>query len=286
MSPPGDQDREVRRGKWRFVLAALGGLAAAVTALAGSATTGREAADGSQDDVDPLDITSSSPGRRLSTSTKCRKALEAMMNNDHWIKMNDTYTRWCRIKAENEMARCCGVADFAAGRGEGCGDCAAQCSYKHMIKLCNSNLGGSACIVDRKLFEDAPLRVAETICIPDDCNNGSDKEAFIAWFATLYAGRLNGWHAYWDDAVLTCPSVAMMAAIWTTLVVVIVVLSLPLLYILFVAPKEPGKTLVSQADMQAQADREEAEMIQDLRTTGMGGDDTRGSTMGVTGQSR
>lgn len=210
-----------------------------------------------------------------------------MLNNEHWIKMNDTYTRWCRIKAENEMAKCCSVADFAAGRGEGCGECLAECTHTHMMKLCSSHLGGSACSVDRKLFEDAPIRVIETMCVPEDCNNGSDKDAFIAWFSTLYAGRLNGWHAYWDDATLTCASAAMMAVIWTILAVVIVIFSLPLLYFLFVAPKEPGKTLVSQADMQAQADREEAEMIQDLRSTGMGGNDTLGqSNMGNTGNSR
>merc|ERR1719203_38823 len=197
--------------------------------------------------------------------------------------MNNTYTRWCRIKAENEMARCCGIADFAAGRGESCGvarlsgtaeptTCVTSCLHTNFLNLCTNHLEGVACNVDRKLFVDAPLRVTETMCVPKECDNDSDKEAFIAWFATLYAGRLSGWHENWDDAVLTCPSLAVTVLLWTLLAIFLIVLSLPVMYILFVAPKERGRTLVSQADMQAEADAQAAEYVQDLRGAAMGGD--------------
>jgi len=237
---------------------------------------------------DNLDLPAA--GRRLSTSTKCRKALEAMLNNPHWQFMNQSYTKWCRIKAENEMARCCSIADFAIGRGEGCEmarlsgepvetECATTCWHTNMVKLCEESLTGVACTVDRKLFDKAPLRVTETMCVPDDCNNDSDRDAFIAWFSTLYANRLSGWHENWDDAVLSCPSVAVQALLWTLLGIFIVVLLLPVLYILFVAPKEKGRTLVSQAEMQAQADAD-GEFVQDLR-----GSATGEGPMGQTGMS-
>jgi len=232
-------------------------------------------------------------GRRLTTSTKCRQALEAMLTNENWNFVNNSFTKWCRIKAENEMARCCRVADFELGRGEECGitamsgtpqetECFTQCHHQGMIDLCHSYFG-KACAVDRRVYSGVDLRVSETFCVPEACDNGSDRESLMNWYSTLYAGRLNGWHAYWDDATLNCPSAAIAATLWTICAIVLSVVFLIICYFLLVAPKEGGKLLISQEDMQAEAEAEaEKEAYQDLRGTAqMGGD-----ALGQTGMSR
>lgn len=201
-----------------------------------------------------------------------------MLNNREWKFANNSYTMWCRIKAENEMARCCGIENFEAGTAEACGvstlsgnaqqtQCATNCYYTMMINLCN-NYFGKACYVDRKIYNSVPLRVSEVFCVPKDCDNDSDRQSLIAWYSTLYAGRLNGWHANWNDAILNCPSVAVAAVLYTLLAMVIVALLLPITYCLFVAPKDRGRTLISQADMQA----ESTASTQDLRGVAAGGD--------------
>jgi len=230
-----------------------------------------------------VSVAAQAPGRRLTTSSLCRQALEAMLTNEHWNFMNHSFTKWCRIKAENEMARCCGVADFELGRAESCDECFASCHHQHMIDLCSSYFG-TACSVDRKLFAGSTLRVSETFCVPAECDNGSDRESLINWFATLYAARLSGWHSDWDDAILSCPSAAVGALLWTLLAIILTIVFLVILYFLMVAPKEAGRELISQEEMQAEAEAEaEKEAYNDLRGTAqMGG----GESLGQTGLSR
>mmetsp|Transcript_109612 Transcript_109612/g.316929 ORF Transcript_109612/g.316929 Transcript_109612/m.316929 type:complete len:292 (-) Transcript_109612:218-1093(-) len=230
---------------------------------------------------DAVELQASS--RRLSTSSKCRQALEAMLTDEHWNFMNHSYTRWCRIKAENEMARCCSLADFAFGRGENCAqntECATTCHHTNMMDLCSAQFG-KACLVDRKLFKDVPLRVSETFCVPTDCDNDSDRESLIAWYGTLYAARLSGWHSNWDDAQLNCQSAAVGALIYTLLALFIVVVLLPIMWILFVAPQERGRVLMTQDEMQAQGEKE-GEAMPDLRSAASQGGTLRSGGMGAT----
>lgn len=179
---------------------------------------------------------------------------------------------------DSRQARCCDLADFASGRGESCAvgtECAVSCHHKNMMDLCSSQFGKS-CQVDRRLFKGAPLRVSETFCVPADCDNDSDREGLIAWYATLYAARLSGWHKYWDDALLNCPSAAVGALVYTILAIFIAVVTLPVLWILFVAPQERGRVLMSQEEMEAQDDKD------DLRGAASRGDTLRSGGMGAT----
>lgn len=204
--------------------------------------------------------------RRLTTSTKCRQALEYMLNDDGWIRMNRTYTRWCRIKTENEMARCCKLADFELGRGEECEtsftsgvpvetECFAKCHHSRLAGLCNSWYG-RACEVERKIFKEIPLKVSETFCVPEECDNSNDRDNLINWFSTLYAKRLNGWHGDWDSAELLCPAAAIGALIWTGVGLILAPALCGVLYIVCVAPKEKGRLLITQEEMQAEANAE------------------------------
>jgi len=69
----------------------------------------------------------------------------------------------------------------------------------------------------------------------------------------LYAGRLSGWHKNWDDAVLNCPNAAVGALLYTLLAMFITVITVPAIYILCVPPPERGRELISQAEMNADA---------------------------------
>merc|ERR1712224_619874 len=97
-----------------------------------------------------------------------------MLKDPNWMLMNTTWTKWCRIRTENEMANCCSVADFAEGRAEGCSsDCLARCIHPPFDSFCDEHFG-KACTVLRKPFyrSGAPgLQVRESFCVPEDCDN-------------------------------------------------------------------------------------------------------------------
>eukprot|EP00437_Effrenium_voratum_P015508 CAMPEP_0181443352 /NCGR_PEP_ID=MMETSP1110-20121109/24508_1 /TAXON_ID=174948 /ORGANISM="Symbiodinium sp., Strain CCMP421" /LENGTH=151 /DNA_ID=CAMNT_0023567323 /DNA_START=348 /DNA_END=803 /DNA_ORIENTATION=- len=150
-----------------------------------------------------------------------------------------------------------------------------------MITLCDQNFG-QACIVKRKPFfrTGAPeVEVHETFCVPSDCNNGPDRDALMAWFAAMYVARRDGWHLDYDEASLECPSGVVTAIIVTVVIIVCIVACIPISIFLFKAPKERGRTLISQEQMQAESMRGEEE--DSLRDAGIG--DTMGSSgMGAT----
>jgi len=222
--------------------------------------------------------------RRLQTSQQCREDLDDMLRDPNWGYVNNSATRWCRLRLENEMAGCCRVANFAEGKGEDCSDCVANCLHQNMITLCNQNFG-QACIVKRKPFfrtGAADVEVQETFCVPTGCNNGADRDALIAWYAAIYVGSRNGWHLDYDEAVLECPSGVVTAIIVTVVVIVCIVACIPISIFLFKAPKERGRTLISQEQMQAESMRAEEDMDASLRGAGAGGDTLGSSGMGAT----
>jgi len=206
------------------------------------------------------------PDRRLQTTTAgCRTALNSMLEDSNWRFMNNSLVRWCRMRLENEMARCCTIADFANGRGQGCGDCLADCVHQHFDDLCNKEFG-KACVVVRKPFaatslivdgreQGTPdLVVRESFCVPRACDNNADKDALIPWYGTLYVSLLNGWHGDYDEATLECPSNVMTVLLLVIAGLVLFAAAVPISIMLFTAPKERGRTLISQADMQDDAD--------------------------------
>jgi len=101
----------------------------------------------------------------------------------------------------------------------------------------------------------------------------------MAWYATLYASRLSGWHARWDEVELSCPSSTVGALLWTLLAIILTPLALVLAWFIFVAPKERGRTLKTQEEMQAEsaADMDPASSAPDLRGTAQTAGDTVGS---------
>eukprot|EP00440_Ansanella_granifera_P071764 gb/GFBE01077879.1/.p1 GENE.gb/GFBE01077879.1/~~gb/GFBE01077879.1/.p1 ORF type:complete len:245 (+),score=55.20 gb/GFBE01077879.1/:1-735(+) len=213
--------------------------------------------------------------RRLTTSTQCRTSLDLMLKDPNWKYVNNSMTRWCRLRLENKMASCCGLANFAEGKAEGCNEeeCVAECLHQNMITLCNDDFGES-CIIDRKPFfkTGAPaVTVRESFCVPQDCNNAADREALVAWFAALYVGRRNGWHLDYDEARLACAGSTVTVLIGIVTAIVIIASLIPLSIFLFKAPKQAGQTLISQSEMQESAKQDEDEDM--LRATGMGSDD-------------
>eukprot|EP00931_Biecheleriopsis_adriatica_P068906 TRINITY_DN42803_c0_g1_i1.p1 TRINITY_DN42803_c0_g1~~TRINITY_DN42803_c0_g1_i1.p1 ORF type:complete len:262 (+),score=44.28 TRINITY_DN42803_c0_g1_i1:52-786(+) len=226
-------------------------------------------------------LASAAEERRLTTSTQCRTSLDLMLKDPNWKYVNNSATRWCRLRLENEMASCCTVANFAEGKAEGCSDCLAHCMHQNMIDLCVNHFG-AACAVRRKPFFKtgaADLEVLESFCVPHECNNVPDRDALITWFAALYVGKRNGWHLDYDEARLECPSDAIAVLIGLAVAVVACLLGIPCGWFLLWAPKEKGLTLISQSDMQAQADDEDED--DGLRQTGMGMDALGNSGMTV-----
>jgi len=201
-----------------------------------------------------------SEARRLTTSSDCRSSLDAMLRDANWLYVNNTVTRWCRIKLESKMADCCQLEDFNRGYAEGCSGCTADCTNQLMIDLCNKWFG-KGCSVSRHPFlsTGAPgVQVMETFCVPAACTNNADLLALMPWYDSIYRSRRAGWFANYDDAALTCPSNAAIIIVIVVACVLGIVLMIPLGFILFSAPKERGRTLISQADMQAAEEEDEA----------------------------
>lgn len=203
-----------------------------------------------------------------STSAPCRASLEAMVNDTSYQNMNNSLIRWCRLRLENTMANCCELADFVTGRGEGCVDCMADCKHRHFEALCTKSFG-KACTVQRFPFPEAApqLELQESFCVPEACNNAVDKEALLAFYHSQFEDLRVGWHKDYNKGTLTCPSNALEVTIAVILSIIAVCAAGPIAFILFCAPRERGKTLVTQADMQG------ADLAQDgtMNNWGFGG---------------
>lgn len=199
-------------------------------------------------------------GGSPTTSGDCRSSLDAMTKDINWQTANTTFTRWCRVKAENVMARCCNVADFAKGRGEGCNDCAVNCVHAPFINLCNDHFG-TACTIKRKPFyrSGAPeLEISETFCVPEECNNHYDRAALMPWYSATYKPRRAGWHRDYDESSEPdCPSAAGTVIAVLAFLGVLAAPAGMCAKFMFVAPKERGAQLVSQSDMQEEAEEDE-----------------------------
>lgn len=176
-----------------------------------------------------------------------------MINNPNWQLMNNSAMRWCRVRLENEMANCCQLADFVTGRGEGCTDCMADCVHRHFDDLCNRHFG-QACLVERFPFDltGAPeVQVTESFCVPEACNNRVDRDALLAFYDSEYQDVRVGWLLNYNKGTLTCPGNELFVAVIVVVCVLLCCGSIPICWFVCVAPRERGKTLVSQADMQS-----------------------------------
>lgn len=213
-------------------------------------------------------------------SAECRLSFIAMMNNKDWQFLNDTSTRWCRIKVENKMSVCCTNAEFAKGKADGCKDCQADCVHTKMIGLCSSYFG-KACALNRKLFSknNISMRVLETFCVPKTCDNSNDLDnnALVTWYDYAYRNRRLStyWQLDYSDAdELVCPSPAVMIIVVTFLSVVIIIASIPLGIFLFKAPKERGRVMQGVDDDHVDYETSVEQMMPQL------GNNTGGDTFG------
>lgn len=212
-----------------------------------------------------------------------------MLDSSDWQFWNNTATRWCRIIVENKMSACCTDAEFAKGIAGDCPDCIANCMHTQYIEFCNKHFG-KACKVVRRPFHAngvMGLTVHESFCIPHACANSEDLErsAILKWFAWHYRMRRIHWHYDYDEAIVECPD-SILLIVFSILAGFIVVLgSIPVGLFLFKAPKERGRTLISQADMQdsAQDSVPIGEDEDTLRSAAFGGGDTLGSTASFIG---
>lgn len=229
-------------------LPALCVLFAAVSIMLGSA--GASSGSGPQTDHH---------GRRLTTSSACRADLDSMLRDANWLFVNDTWTKWCRIKLESTMAICCKLEDFNRGYAEMCSGCMADCTHTQMTTLCNKWFGQAGTLVRHPFLNTgAPdVAVTETFCVPSSCTNAADLTAIMPWYSAIYRSRRAGWFLSYDDASITIPSNAGTIVVIVIAVVVAIALMIPLGIILFQAPKERGRTLISQAEMQAAEDEGE-----------------------------
>lgn len=232
------------------------------------------------------------PAAAANVPTKgCSQTLDTMLNDGNWLFVNDSATRWCRLRLENEFAKCCTVADFARGYSENCGQCSADCMHQPFMDICGKYFG-KVCTVKRKPFfkTGAPdIEVLESFCVPSACDNSNDRELLMAWFGTAYRGRRAGWHADYDSAVLDCPSSAVTIIVAVVFALIGIVGMLPLGIFLFKAPRERGRTLISQSEMQSgQSGQEPQDAVEpmesfgkprDLRRTAHGGDPTGSPSM-------
>mmetsp|Transcript_59606 Transcript_59606/g.141829 ORF Transcript_59606/g.141829 Transcript_59606/m.141829 type:complete len:282 (-) Transcript_59606:141-986(-) len=208
------------------------------------------------------------------TSADCRIALDNMINDVNWQHINASQQAWCRLITENEFANCCQFAEFAKGKAEGCSQCDADCEHVQMQDFCNEYMGKACKLVRQPFFlTGAPeMKISETFCVPQDCDNRVDRENVVMWFHITYrALRAPGsWHDDYETAVLDCPTMVADIIIITIAAVVGIIALVVLAWYLFKAPKERGQTLISQAEMAAQDEEEEEQSQGDLRRAGLG----------------
>lgn len=212
-----------------------------------------------------------------SVSQACGLSLDAMLADTNYQRMNETFTRWCRVKLESDMALCCSdVADFERGYGEGCqGGCMAQCLHHQYKHFCNEWFG-TACVVTRVPFSDVDIfQVEETFCVPNDCLNGNDQNGLMTWYSASYESLRAGWHEDYTAATLSCPS--PVGTVLTAFAIIFLVLGFCFLtyWFVFRAPPVKGSTMVSQAEMNDSSDDEEvdetfADTTATLRKAGFG----------------
>lgn len=184
------------------------------------------------------------------TTMQCRVSLQNMLYNDDWRFMNDTMTKWCRIRVENKMSTCCTNAEFAKGKADSCSDCKADCVFTRMAALCNEHFG-KACVLTRKPFSknNVSFEVAETFCVPTDCDNAEDlgDNLLIRWYDAQYRYERSAlWmkdYADAEDIKAGCPNSTVAIIIGVVVGIIVVVLSIPLGLFLFKAPKERGRVL-------------------------------------------
>lgn len=68
----------------------------------------------------------------------------------NFLYVERAQTRWCRLRLENTMATCCRIANFAAGKGEDCGECGPQAASL-------SSVCAQMCVVVRAPEHDQSL---------------------------------------------------------------------------------------------------------------------------------
>lgn len=103
----------------------------------------------------------------------------------------------------------------------------------------------------------------------------------MPFYSITYKNVRGGWHLDYDEVELQCPLAAVGILLYVFGAIALVLLSIPVLYFLCVAPKDRGRTLVSQADMQGDDDDDDDEdMNSPLR---QGGNALGNSGMGGTG---
>lgn len=202
-------------------------------------------------------------------SQSCGLSLDAMLADTNWQRMNDTFTRWCRIKLESDFASCCSeLADFERGYGEGCqADCLAECLHYQYAQFCNEWFG-TACVVNRVPAPDVnSFHVEETFCVPKDCMNGADQDGLMTWYSASYESLRAGWHEDYLQATLSCPSVAGMVMTIFAIIFLIVIGLFLIYWFVFRAPPVKGSTLVTQADMNETDSDEEDDTFADTTAT-------------------
>lgn len=197
----------------------------------------------------------------------------------NWTFVNNSVTRWCRLKLENQGSTCCELFDFEMGRGEGCSKCEVDCQHKKMIELC-SNYFGRACRVKRyplgRNLGGGGIELIETFCVPGACDKQANRDALTLFYATNYGPNnlnyLTHWLDFLEGGELECDTNTLMIVLVTAAVVIFLVGTVPICIYVFKAPKERGRVLLTQEEMQLNQEDDD----NNLRGAGQG-DDTYGA---------
>jgi len=212
-------------------------------------------------------------------SGQCWRALLNMLEDENWKYMNDTASRWCRIRVENKMSTCCSNAEFAKGTADSCSDCTVDCTHNKMRDFCNAHIGGKACTLERKPFQvnsknNITFTVLETFCVPSECDNSADlgDNLLIDFYDVQFkylrvvdtmpqADREQHW--LWDYSVaeLTCPTITWIIVLVLVASAIFVPLAGALGYFLFVAKKERGRVLQSAEEDEDQQEDTQVEPL-------------------------
>jgi hypothetical protein len=204
-----------------------------------------------QDATDGQTVVAGFAAAGFKTTTECRVSLQNMIFDENWMIMNQTFTNWCRMKAENKMATCCTNAEWSKGRADACDadDCIADCIFTRMIEMCDAHFG-KACTIIRVPFSanGVSFKIQETFCVPADCDNSDDlaDNLLIKWYDAQYKyQRTSVWQKDYGnlDEDMVCPSATVLIIVSVVVSIVVILLSIPVAIFLFKAPKERGRVL-------------------------------------------
>lgn len=113
-------------------------------------------------------------------SDECDAQASYLLTDPNYITLRQQSSQFCRLKTQNALAGCCTDFSYELGMFYNCNDdCVADCTLEGIGELCHW-YGGRTCTAtfnptSGNPSKYVPVSIVESICIPSECDNDSDR---------------------------------------------------------------------------------------------------------------